>query len=157
MRNHVWRPLYVALVIIAVLLVVRVVVVPQDFGTHANGYMYGWHRLSNEKEWQDVSVKYKTNSYCLKCHGKVSRDLQQSPHGRIMCENCHGAAMGHPDDPPTLTIDRSRKLCLRCHSLLPYKTSDRGHIRGIDADTHNPGAECVLCHYPHNPTMEGRK
>lgn len=154
MKNHVWRPLYVALCIVAIILIARMVAVPKDFGIHDRGYMYGWHRLSNEKEWKDVKIKYKTTAYCIDCHRTIYSDLEQSPHGRIMCENCHGPALGHPDDPPTLTIDRSRKLCLRCHSFLPYKASARGAIRGINPDNHNPEAECVLCHYPHNPTME---
>lgn len=157
MSNHVWRPLYVALCVVALILVVRVVAVPKDFGVHDRGYMYGWHRLGNEKEWKNFKVKYKTSPYCMSCHGDIYKDLQRSPHARIMCEDCHGPALGHPDDPPTLTINRERKLCLRCHSYLPYKTSGRGKIRGVDPDTHNPEAECVLCHYPHNPVKEGSK
>ncbi|GAB7028089.1 cytochrome c3 family protein [Geotalea toluenoxydans] len=157
MNNHVWRPLYVALCIVALILIVRVVAVPKDFGVHDRGYMYGWYRLGNEKEWRNFKVKYKTSAYCIDCHSEINKDLQRSPHARIMCEDCHGPALGHPDDPPTLTINRERKLCLRCHSYLPYKTSGRGHIRGVDPDTHNPEAECVLCHYPHNPVKEGSK
>ncbi|ACM19376.1 menaquinol oxidoreductase complex Cbc4, cytochrome c subunit, putative, 4 heme-binding sites [Geotalea daltonii FRC-32] len=157
MKNHVWRPLYVALCIVALILIVRVVAVPKDFGVHDRGYMYGWYRLGNEKEWRNFKVKYKTSAYCMSCHSDIYEDLQRSPHARIMCEDCHGPALGHPDDPPTLTINRERKLCLRCHSYLPYKTSGRGKIRGVDPDTHNPEAECVLCHYPHNPVKEGSK
>nr|WP_279342304.1 cytochrome c3 family protein [Geotalea sp. SG265] len=137
-------------------MIVRVVAVPRDFGIHDRGYMYGWYRLGNEKEWKNIRVKYKTNEYCKECHREKYTELLSSPHGRIMCEDCHGPALGHPEDPPTLTINRERKLCLRCHSRLPYKSSIRGNIRGIDPDTHNPGAECVLCHYPHNPLKEAQ-
>lgn len=157
MKNHVWRPLYVVLCIVAVVLLVRTVVVPKDFGVQERGYMYGFHRPSNETEWKAVTVKYQTTEYCRDCHRDKYDDLKQSPHAHIICEDCHGPALKHPEDPPTLTIDRSRSLCIRCHAKLPYKTSGRGKIRGIDPLTHHPEAECVLCHYPHNPTREAKK
>jgi predicted CXXCH cytochrome family protein len=156
-KSHVWRPLYVVVAIVVLILAARVWFVPKDFGIHERGYMYGWHRLSNEAEWKEVKVKYRTAEYCKECHRDKYDDLKRSPHARIMCENCHGPAMGHPPDPPTLTIDRSRSLCLRCHFYLPYKTSGRGKIRGIDPATHYPEAECTMCHYPHNPKREARR
>ena len=157
MKNHIWRPLYVVLAIVFLVLLLGTILVPKDFGIHERGYMYGWHRKANEADWKAVAVKYKTGSYCKECHPDNYRDIKDSPHGRIMCENCHGPALGHPKDPPTLTIDRSRQLCLRCHARLPYKTSGRGNIRGIDPATHNPEAECVLCHYPHDPRLEAKR
>ncbi|KAF0219650.1 MAG: hypothetical protein FD174_1905 [Geobacteraceae bacterium] len=157
MKNHVWRPLYVALGIVAMILVARELYVPKDFGIHERGYMYGWHRKSDETYWKNFKVKYKTSEYCKGCHEDKYADIKGSPHGNIMCENCHGPALGHPADPPTLTIDRSRELCVRCHSYLPYKTSGRGKIRGINPETHYPEAECVMCHYPHNPKREAKK
>jgi hypothetical protein len=156
-KNHVWRPLYVVLCIVAVVLLARTVVVPKDFGVQERGYMYGFHRPSNEAEWKAVTVKYRSTEYCRDCHRDKYDDLKPSPHADIICEDCHGPAMNHPDDPPTLTIDRSRELCIRCHAKLPYKGSGRGNIRGIDPVTHHPEAECVLCHYPHNPTREAKK
>jgi predicted CXXCH cytochrome family protein len=80
-----------------------------------------------------------------------------TPHAIIPCEDCHGPATDHPSDPPKLAIDKSRGLCLRCHSSLPYPTSGRSQIRGIDPDTHNPDVECVMCHNPHKPSLEGLK
>lgn len=145
------------LCIVAVVLMVRKVIVPSDFGIQERGYMYGFHRASNEKEWQAVPVKYRTAEFCRDCHRANYDDLKSSPHAGISCEDCHGPALNHPQDPPTMTIDRSRKLCIRCHARLPYKTSGRGQIRGINPETHNPEAECVLCHYPHNPTREAKK
>ena len=151
MKNHVWRPLYVALAAVALVLLARTFLVPKDFGIHESGYMYGWHRKGNEKEWQAVKVKYKTTAYCKECHADKVERISRSPHGIIPCENCHGPALNHPEDPPSLTIDRSRQLCLRCHARLPYPSSGRADIRGIHPDTHNPEVECSLCHDPHNP------
>ena len=94
--------------------------------------------------------------YCKGCHEDKVTSLQSSPHTIIPCEDCHGPAMDHPDNPPKLTIDKSREMCLRCHAFLPYPTSGRAVINGIDPEKHNPGVECVSCHNPHNP-MEGLK
>lgn len=151
MKNHVLRPLFVALGVVAIIVLARTVIVPADFGVYERGYMYGWHRKGNEADWKAVTVKYKTAAYCKECHEDKYSDIKDSPHGAINCENCHGPALGHPDDPPSLTIDRRRELCARCHGRLPYATSGRGQIKGINVATHHPEAECVLCHYPHNP------
>lgn len=156
MKNHIWRPLFVVLGLVALILVVRLFYVPEGFGTHDQGYMYGFHRLGNEQEWKDQKPNYKFDiGYCNGCHEDKVTSLQSSPHAIIPCEDCHGPAMEHPDNPPKLTVDRSREQCLRCHSYLPYPTSGRAVIRGIDPDKHNPGIECVSCHNPHNPNLEG--
>lgn len=155
MKSHVWRPLYVVFVVVGTVLVVRKILVPADFGIGSRGYMYGWHRPSNEAEWQKVTVKYRTAEYCKECHADKYLEIKQSPHAAINCENCHGPGLKHPEDPPTLSIDRSRELCARCHFRLEYPTSGRGKIRGIDPKTHNPGLECVTCHWPHDPRKKG--
>jgi len=156
-KSHVWRPLFIVLGVVVLMMLARVVLVPKDFGIGERGYMYGWHRKGNEAEWKAVKVKYQTSSYCKDCHQDKYDDIRQSPHATIQCENCHGPGLDHPDDPPTLTIDRHRDLCIRCHALLPYKASGRGAIRGINPKTHHPEAECTLCHYPHNPKREVRR
>ncbi len=157
MKNHVWRPLYCALILAAAGLAAGYLLVPADFGVHERGYMYGWYRKSNEREWQAVPVKYRTTASCIPCHRDKYDDIRDSPHGTINCENCHGPLLGHPKSPLTLEINRSRSLCLRCHARLPYNGSLRGAIRGINPETHYPQAECMMCHYPHNPTRPGQK
>ena len=158
MKKHVWRPLFVAIGLVVVILLVRMVYVPEDFGAHERGYTFGFHRLSNEQEWKDYPASYqnndKTNAYCSGCHEEKTENLSASLHGMIPCENCHGAAFGHPENPEKLTIDRSRELCLRCHSHLIMPSSGRNDIPGIDPQTHNAGTECSECHNPHNPSLE---
>jgi len=155
MKNHVWRPLVAAGVFVILILVFRVFYVPADFGVHERGYMYGWHREGNIQEWKDVQVKYQGSDYCNSCHPDKVEIISMTPHAVIQCENCHGPAIDHPSDPPKLEIDRSRGQCLRCHAALIYPSSGRSDIRGIDPDTHNPDMECVMCHNPHKPGLEG--
>jgi hypothetical protein len=157
MKSHVWRPLFVFLAVVVIVLIARQFLVPKDFGIHERGYMYGWYRKGNEEDWKKITVKYRSEEYCKDCHSDKYESIMKTPHAIIQCENCHGPAMDHPSDPPKLKIDRSREQCLRCHYPLPYPTSGRANIRGIDPEKHNPGIECAMCHNPHKPTLEGMK
>lgn len=154
MKKHIWRPLWVAFGIVVCLLLLRLLLVPDDFGIHERGYMYGWHRSSNAEEWKQVTVKYRGSAGCQDCHEENSQSLSASPHAEIPCENCHGPRGEHPERPKTLTIDTDRALCLRCHQLLPYPQSARGKLPGIDGEKHHRGKECVSCHNPHDPSQE---
>jgi hypothetical protein len=164
MKNHVFRPLIVVIGLVVLVLIFRFFYVPKDFGTHENGYMYGWYRTSNIEDWKNVKVKYQGSEYCKDCHADKLESISQSPHMNIQCENCHGPA-GTPegivhfdqDKSPKLPIDRSRGQCLRCHAKLAYPSSGRKSIRGIDPDKHNTDIECVACHNPHKPSLEGLK
>lgn len=154
MKTHIWRPLIVALALVAFILLLQFILVPEDFGIHDRGYMYGWHRSSNAEEWKKVAVKYKGSDGCQECHDGNYNQLQASAHAIVPCENCHGPRGEHPNNPEKLSIDRSRALCLRCHLNLPYPKSARGDLPAIDGETHNPGIECADCHNPHNPSEE---
>lgn len=154
-KNHVFRPLVVVIGIVAIILAVRAVYVPKDFGVHERGYMYGLYRKNNEEDWKKFKVKYQGAEYCKDCHSAKYDAINKSPHLRIQCENCHGPAIDHPSDPPKLVIDRSRQQCLRCHYPLPYPSSGRSKIKGIDPVVHNPDIECSMCHDPHHPKREG--
>ena len=157
MKSHVLRPLWVVLGLVAIVLVARTFYVPASFGVHERGYMYGWYRADNAEDWKKVTVKYQGSDYCKTCHPDKYESISMTPHAIIQCENCHGPAKEHPADPPKLAIDKSRGLCLRCHASLPYPTSGRANIRGIDPDRHNSDIECVTCHDPHKPALEGLK
>ncbi|WP_020674554.1 cytochrome c3 family protein [Geopsychrobacter electrodiphilus] len=154
MKKHVWRPLYVVIGLVAGILIFRMFYVPADFGVQDRGYTFGFHRLSNEQEWKNFPAKYKSSDYCAGCHEDNSASIAKSDHGIIPCEDCHGPALNHPEDPEKLTINRSRDLCLRCHSKLFMPSSQRNDLRGIDPKTHNSGIECAECHNPHNPSLE---
>lgn len=154
MKNHVWRPLFVVIGIVIVILLFRMVYVPSDFGTHERGYTFGYHRLSNEQEWQNYPAKYKETAYCNGCHDDKVEEVSSAHHMMVPCENCHGPAYNHPEEPEQLVIDTSRAQCLRCHADLYMPSSGRMDIPGIDPDQHNAGEECSLCHNPHNPSLE---
>jgi hypothetical protein len=144
----------VVVALVVAILVARAMIVPEDFGAHEMGYMYGWHRQANEEEWKNFKIKYQGKEYCRDCHYENYELNSNSPHAIIQCENCHGPAIAHPAEPEKLEINRSRQQCLRCHARLPYEQSGRAWIRGINNDEHNPGTECVMCHNPHKPGFD---
>ncbi len=153
MKNHVLRPLFVAILAIALLLTVRSFMVPDDFGVHGENFTFGYHRASNVDEWKVFPISYKGKEYCQECHEDKFEENMASKHKNIECENCHGPALEHPEKPEALTIDMSRELCIRCHALLSYP-NDRGALPGIDPADHNPEEQCSECHNPHKPSLE---
>ncbi|MBW6509825.1 MAG: cytochrome c3 family protein [Desulfuromonadales bacterium] len=160
MKSHVWRPLFVVLGLVAGILLFRAYYVPGTFGSGEYGFMYSYHNKENLEYWKNQPVRYrdtgkqKMHEYCGECHAEEVEVRTEDMHGIIACENCHGPALKHPDEPHMLFVDRGRDVCLRCHTQLPYTTSERKRIPGIDSNEHNPGLACVDCHNPHNPRLE---
>lgn len=143
-----------ALAGVVILLIARAIMVPDDFGIHGRNFTYGYHRLGNIDEWKNFKVKYRGREYCRECHEEKVEENLSSPHSVLECENCHGPAVDHPDNPETLPIEINRLLCLRCHAYLPYPQSNRSDMPGVDPQGHNTGENCVECHNPHNPDLE---
>lgn len=155
MKNHVLRPLWVAILLVIALLIARELYVPDDFGVNGRNFTYGFHRKGNIDDWKAVKVKYRGREYCQECHEENFQANGASKHRIIQCENCHGPAVDHPDAPEKLTIDRSRALCLRCHAALNYPGSHRSELPAVPPVEHNPATACAECHDPHKPDLEG--
>ncbi|MBI5556217.1 MAG: cytochrome c3 family protein [Deltaproteobacteria bacterium] len=155
MKNHVLRPLWVAIGIITLFLLYRHAAVPDDFGVNGVNFTYGFHRAGSIDDWKAIPVKYRGKAYCEDCHADQHEENMASRHQIIECENCHGPALDHPENPEKLALDKSRALCLRCHSELAFPAgAARSDIPGIDPEEHNGGSECCACHNPHNPSLE---
>lgn len=152
MKWHVLRPLWLAIGVVAAILIARLFLVPADFGVHGRNFTYGFHRLSNIEEWKEFPVKYQGREYCFDCHRRNVRTLDASPHAPVECENCHGPGVGHPDVVAALPINTSRDLCLRCHADLGYPDSAREkQVPQINDRMHMRRKDCVECHNPHDP------
>lgn len=157
MKSHVLRPLWLAIVLVAAVFVARIFMVPDDFGVHGESFTYNFYRAGNVEEWKDVRVKYRGRERCARCHEENMAALTSSKHARMECENCHGPGVGHPRKIEKLPIDASREHCLRCHQYLPYPSSQRAALPGIDGKRHKKRHECRKCHDPHHPDLEDRR
>lgn len=151
MKPHVLHPLWVAIAVVGLILLGRIFLVPDDFGVHGRNFTYGFHRLSNIEEWQNFPIKYQGWDSCTECHRDNVRMLRRSPHRSIECENCHGPAVGHPDEIAMLPRNTDRELCLRCHAFLEYPNSARAVVPPINPRLHFRRQACVECHVPHDP------
>ena len=165
MKSHVYRPLYVVIAIIALILIVRAVAIKdKDFAAHETGYRFGWHDKQNEEFWRDgFKVKYMDRRLCFDCHEDKAKVLLGSAHKNINCQNCHTAegvvGADHPEKVEKMVIDRSRAQCLRCHAEIPDVGSGRAKItKQIDGLTHpwddEKETECVTCHDVHAATFK---
>lgn len=154
MKNHLWRPLLVVIVLIVLAFIGRYMLVPKDFGIHGESFTYNYYRLSDVDWWKNFKVKYQGRELCADCHEENYEKNQTSKHKIIQCENCHGPAIDHPDNPELLAIERGRELCYRCHAYLPYPGNKRAEMRAIDPQEHNTEDKCVECHDPHQPNLE---
>lgn len=150
----------IVILCVAGLVGARTIIAPSF--TAANGdYRYQWHRADNEQEWKATKVKYQGSSYCKDCHSGQVDTIAASVHAKVQCENCHGAAVDHPDNPTKLSIDKSRALCLRCHSGLPYRPGKYAELpdkelqlKMVHPDEHNTDMECTTCHDPHKAALK---
>ena len=82
MNNHVFRPLFVAIEAVVLLLLFRHSVVPDDFGVSDN-FTYGFHRAESIDDWKAVSVKYRGKAYCEECHSDIYDENMTSMHKYI--------------------------------------------------------------------------
>jgi len=154
MKSHVLRPLILVIGLIIIVAIGRSFLVPDDFGIHGKSFTFGYYRLGNVQESKDFTVKYKGKKICQDCHEENYEENMSSKHKNIECENCHGAALNHPEEPEKLTIDNNRSLCLRCHAYLPYPRNIRATMKAVDPKEHNPADQCTDCHSPHSPNLE---
>ena len=154
MKRHVLHPLWVTIALVVLVLLARMFFVPDDFGVHGRNFTYGFHRLSNISEWQAFPVKYLGEDSCIECHAEKVQANNGNVHKNIQCENCHGAAVGHPDEVEALAIDESRELCLRCHQQLDYPHSARDTVIAVDGAKHRRRRACSKCHDPHQPAED---
>lgn len=143
------RALLVVAGLVAVFAVTRAMAVPATFG------QYGYYRGASVDEWAAKPASYSAGSEkCQACHAPVYASWSGGAHATVNCESCHGPAGAHlaglaqrPERP------EGREFCGRCHASDQARP---GLVRQVDVTKHNPGAECVACHRPHDPVLSGR-
>ena len=64
MKRHVLHPLWLAIGVIAAILIARQFMVPDDFGINGSSFTYGFYRLGDIQDWKNFPVKYEGRDYC---------------------------------------------------------------------------------------------
>jgi hypothetical protein len=127
-----------------VLLVVRAVAVPEDFGR------LGHFRASALDEARERPLQYAGRVVCADCHDEAAVALAGGGHAGVGCEACHGPLAAHAADPDA-AAPAAVASCERCHAALLARPT--GHPQ-VDVEPHAEGNACTDCHVAHAPGME---
>ena len=151
--KHYFRISFLLIGAFLLFLLFRAFMIPHSFGD------FGFFRGDNVQEQMDPPITFAPKETCADCHPDVAQKHSGGQHQPVQCQNCHEPLSVHVnletgDFLDAMPIDRSTKLCLRCHRQLPSRRSD---FPQIDLEKHlptdrmqNPEA-CVTCHNPHSP------
>jgi hypothetical protein len=147
-QEHLLRLAGLALLCLAGFLVLRGILVPDDFGR------YGHYRASALDDNRHEPVVFAGQEACLACHEDGRKGGQ---HAGVRCEACHGAQSAHAEaeDPAAAKPLRpDAQLCLVCHLANVAKPAS---FPQIVLTEHAEAGSCLACHGAHNPqpTTEG--
>lgn len=145
-REHLVRMAVLFAAGIAVFVVMRVVLVPADFGE------YGHYRAGALADNASVVPVYAGRDACADCHEDVVASRQGSLHAQVGCEACHGALGAHAADPGEVqpVLLEATPLCLHCHARSVARPAS---FPQVDAEEHAGGDPCTDCHLPHHPEI----
>ena len=114
-------------------------------------YVFGFSPIvtsSSQSKWLETELskepKFSDTSICKECHYQLYTGMKN--HSSVSCEACHGPGVEHTikRSHDTITINRTRDACLKCHLEIGGRTA----IHTVN-ETHHPGIFCVVCHNPH--------
>jgi hypothetical protein len=137
--------LYVALMV--VLLIVRQILVPRDFGK------YGHFRAGAIQDNRLHPVSFAGAPTCRECHTDEARQIASGQHERVRCEACHGPLAAHAEDPTAHAGHKPdpKTVCMRCHLANVAKPVAFPQV--VPSEHAPEGAACSDCHVPHSPGM----
>lgn len=144
MPKHIIRLILVLVGVLAVGLVAKWYFTVDSF------YKYGHYRANSVPEIAAQEPVFQTPRYCQSCHSARYAQWSANSHKTVICEVCHGAAKGHPQNGKLPIPTDTRKLCTLCHEAMPGRPSTQPQI---DLAQHSGGQQCVICHNPHSPKI----
>jgi cytochrome c553 len=121
------------------------------FFTRDSFYRFGHYRGDSVAQIASQVPAFQTPKACVECHGIRHAEWSGQAHKTVICEVCHGAAVGHPQAGKVTIPAETVRLCTQCHEAMPGRPITS--IRQIPIATHYPGASCISCHNPHAPRL----
>jgi len=131
-------------VLLGIVLLLRFVVLPPSF------FSARPHQVAAVEREMAKPLHHAGVATCRTCHAEQFDTKYEGKHRNIACENCHGPAVAHADDPKAVKppLPREREDCLACHA---YDASRPNGFPQVDPQEHNPRKRCIVCHDPHDP------
>lgn len=143
-------PKHIVRLIILVVALGSAALIAKRYFTAESFYEYGHYRANSVPEIASQAVVFQTPRYCQSCHSERVAQWSANGHKTVICETCHGAAQGHPQNGKLPIPPDSVKLCTLCHEAMPGRPHTQPQI---DVAQHSAGQQCIVCHNPHAPKI----
>ena len=144
-------PKHIARLIVLIVVLSAGALMAKSYFTVDSFYQFGHYRGNSVPQIASQEPVYQTPAYCKSCHAERHALWSANNHKTVICEVCHGAAEGHPQNGklpiPTDTV----KLCTLCHESMTGRPRTQPQI---DVAQHANNQQCIVCHNPHAPKIQ---
>ena len=143
-------PKHIVRLIIILVAVIAVAAIAAPLLTVNSFYRFGHYRANAVPEIAAKEPVYQTPRYCYGCHTERRAQWSAGSHKTVICEVCHGAAEGHPQNGKLQIPTDTVKLCTQCHEAMPARPRTQPQI---EISKHAGDQQCNVCHNPHSPKI----
>jgi cytochrome c553 len=143
-------PKHIVRLIVLILAFGAVALIAKWYFTAKSFYDYGHYRADSVPEIAAQQVVFQTPRYCQPCHAERHALWSANSHKTVICETCHGAAQGHPQNGKLPIPSDTVKLCSLCHEAMAGRPRNQPQI---EVAQHSGGQQCIVCHNPHAPKI----
>ena len=143
-------PKHIVRIIFLIVAFLVIALIAKSYFTVDSFYQYGHYRGDSVAEIAAQEPVFQTPAYCVACHAERHAQWSANSHKSVICENCHGAAQGHPQNGKLPIPQDKVKLCTLCHEAMPGRPRTQPQI---EVAKHSGGQQCTVCHNAHAPKI----
>jgi cytochrome c553 len=143
-------PRHIVRLIVLIVVLFGLALIAKWYFTADSFYQYGHYRANSVPEIAAQEPVFQTPRYCQSCHAVRHAQWSANSHKTVICEVCHGAAKGHPQNGKLPIPSDTVKLCTLCHEAMPGRPRTQPQI---EVAQHSGGQQCIVCHNPHAPKI----
>jgi len=143
-------PKHIVRLLLLIVVFIVVAVIAKSLFTVDSFYRFGHYRADSVPEIAAQEPAYQTSGNCKTCHSERAALWSANSHKSVICEVCHGAAQGHPQNGKLPIPSDAAKLCSLCHEAMPGRPRTQPQV---DIAQHSSGQQCTVCHNPHAPKI----
>jgi len=143
-------PKHIARLIVLLAAIGAAALFAKSYFTADSFYEYGHYRANSVTEIAAQEPVFQTPRNCRRCHAERVAQWSANSHKTVICEVCHGPALGHPENRKLVIPTDTRKLCTLCHEAMAGRPRTQPQI---DVAAHAGNQQCIVCHNPHAPKI----